>query len=365
MAVPFLVVHLDGNSGFERGLAYGRAAQRQIRVSVATYRSLFRDRAAVDWEGAKQLGEGFARSIERFDPELLAEIDGIAEGSGLARAEVLALNARSEIALTSPLNKNGCTAFAAFGRATRDAATLLCQNWDWRASQRDAIVILHVRRPGKPMVTTLTEAGMIGKLGFNSEGLGVCLNAIFTPEVRLDGTPLHVVLRAVLESKNLDDAVETVARSRIGSAANILLAQHGSGALDIEAAPSGFDVLHPDKDVLAHTNHFHSPRLSAVRDLGRYRLPDTYPRLGRIRSLLDMRYGELDVPSAHEVLCDHEGWPASICRHSDETGDADGMRLRSVLSLVMDLGRRDYCVTDGPPCSHVPISGHRLDEGAA
>lgn len=361
----FLEVRLDADGGFERGFAYGRAARRQIRVSAATYRRLFRDFAGVSWESARRMGEGFAEAVRRFDPDLLAEMEGIAEGSGLELSEILALNARSEIALTSPEGKGGCTAFAAFGRATRGAATLLCQNWDWWPSQRDAVVLLRVRRPGRPEVTTLTEAGIVGKIGFNAEGLGVCLNAIFTPEVRADGVPLHVVLRALLEAGSLDDAVATVARSRLASAANILLAQHGHGALDVEATPSGLEVLAPRDDVLAHTNHLCGAWPGTDRDLGPLRLPDTQPRLARVEALLRERRGELDVCSAHDVLCDHEGGPSSICRHGDACGDARGLGLETVLSVVMDLGQRRFSVTEGPPCGRRFAPGHGLGEATA
>jgi isopenicillin-N N-acyltransferase-like protein len=350
VSFPFPAYTLDAVSGFDRGMQHGSAARDQVAVSVETYRKLFRDFVRIDWAEAMALGERYGESIASFDLELFEEIRGIALGSGFELAEILALNARSEIGLGARM-VDGCTAFAAFGSATQAATTVLCQNWDWRASQRDAFVALLIKRPGKPEITMLTEAGIIGKIGLNSHGLGVCLNAIVTDQVLTDGTPLHVVLRGILESRNLGEAIETVARSSIASAANFLVAQHDVGAVDIEALPSGIDVLLPDRDVLTHTNHLLSPRFTSVRDLAVNVLPDSYPRLMRVRQLLTARHGRLDCATAEEILRDHANEPDGICRHEDEIGDPEGKRLQSVFSIVMDLEHRELSVTDGPPCS--------------
>jgi isopenicillin-N N-acyltransferase-like protein len=361
VSFPFPVHTIDAESGFERGLQHGTLARDQVAVSLDTYQKLFRDFVRIEWDEAKEIGERYGEAITAFDPELFEEIRGVSEGSGFEVAEILALNARSEIALSVRM-VDGCTAFAAFEGATVDRMTLLCQNWDWRASQRDAFVTFVIARQGKPEITMLTEAGIIGKIGFNSNGLGVCLNAIVTDQVRADATPLHVVLRGILESRNLGEAIETVARAGIASAANFLVAQHGVGAIDIEALPSGMDVLLPERDVLVHTNHLLSLRFLSVRDLAVHVLPDSYPRLARARRLLEAHRGLLSLETAQEILRDHANEPDGICRHEDAVGDPEGKRLQSVFSVMMDLERRELSVTDGPPCSSAYFQLERLGE---
>jgi isopenicillin-N N-acyltransferase-like protein len=350
VSFPFPHYAIDAVDPFERGLQHGRAARERVGASVATYRRMFQDFVGVDWDRAKAMGEAYGSAVAQFDEALLEEIRGIAAGSGFDTSEILALNARSEIAL-GPGIIDGCTAVAAFGAATKDGSTLLCQNWDWRASQRDAFVALTISRPGRPRFTMLTEAGIIGKIGFNERGLGVCLNAIVTDEVRSDGTPLHVVLRGILESRSLGDAVETVSRGRIASAANFLIAQAGAGALDIEATPSRIDVLLPDRDALVHTNHLQSARLASVNDLGVNVLPDSYPRLATARRFVEQHHGRLDHAAMQDILRNHVNEPDSICRHEDKARDPEGTRLQSVFSVVMNLDRQSLWATDGPPCA--------------
>jgi isopenicillin-N N-acyltransferase like protein len=345
--IPFPIIRVGESDPFARGLCHGRMARDQVVASLRTYRRLFKDFVGIEWEDAKRIGLRYARPIGAYAPDLLEEIRGVAEGSGNDLAEILALNSRSEIALSARL-VDGCTAFAAFGTATAGGDVLLCQNWDWRASQREAFVVLLIEREDRPAITMLTEAGIIGKIGFNSAGLGACLNAIVTDQVREDGVPLHVVLRRILDSRNLGDAIQAVGAAGIASAANFLIAQDRGGALDIEAVPSDFDVLLPDRDMICHTNHLRSLRLVAVRDLGKMVLPDSYPRLARVVRLLEERHGCLSEAEAYAILRDRDNGPDSICRREDPQ-DPEGKRLQTVFSVVMNLTRRQLSVTDGPP----------------
>jgi isopenicillin-N N-acyltransferase like protein len=345
--IPFPIIHIGESDPFARGFDHGRMARDQVVASLRTYRRLFKDFVGIEWEDAKRIGMRYARPIGAYAPDLLEEIRGVAEGSGNDLAEILALNSRSEIALSARL-VDGCTAFAAFGTATAGGDVLLCQNWDWRASQREAFVVLLIEREDRPAITMLTEAGIIGKIGFNSAGLGACLNAIVTDQVREDGVPLHVVLRRILDSRNLGDAIQAVGAAGIASAANFLIAQDRGGALDIEAVPSDFDVLLPDRDMICHTNHLRSLRLVAVRDLGKMVLPDSYPRLARVVRLLEERHGCLSEAEAYAILRDRDNGPDSICRREDPQ-DPEGKRLQTVFSVVMNLTRRQLSVTDGPP----------------
>ena len=69
------------------------------------------------------------------------------------------------------------------------------------------------------MTQMITEPGIIGKIGLNSSGLGVCLN-ILRINKRLDGVPVHIVLRAVLDATNINDALDRAKASGQGKASN-------------------------------------------------------------------------------------------------------------------------------------------------
>jgi len=80
----------------ERGQQHGLKAKARIARSIATYARLFAY-CGISWQDAQRAGAGYRNVIGDLDPELLAEIEGIAAGAGRGIDEILALNARTEI----------------------------------------------------------------------------------------------------------------------------------------------------------------------------------------------------------------------------------------------------------------------------
>ncbi len=341
----FKVVTLSG-SPYEIGFKHGKETAEQIEVSIKTYKEMFWNYAKKDWETALKEAKEFIPLIEGYDPDLMEEIRGVAEGSNRPVLEIVALNARSEIALTEKM-LDGCTSFAVTPDATGER-TYLGQNWDWKSSQRDSFVVLKIIQEKKPNIMMVTEAGIIGKIGFNDAGIGVCLNALVADENQL-GLPLHIVLRGILNGEILSDAVAVLAGTNIASAANFMVGHKDGEAIDMEAVPSDFDVLTPKEGLLLHTNHFISSRLTGVKDLGKRVFVDSPLRLARAEKLFESGRGGLGMGTIKLILRDHFNYPKSICRHEDPR-DEPGRRSQSVFSIIMDLEGQAMYVTDGPPC---------------
>src|SRR4051812_8858074 len=91
----FPLIEISG-SPRERGRQYGAAARERILHSVATYARLFAY-CGMTWGEAELRALRYRDPIAATSPDLLEEIDGIAEGAGLTKGEILALNARTEI----------------------------------------------------------------------------------------------------------------------------------------------------------------------------------------------------------------------------------------------------------------------------
>lgn len=84
----------------------------------------------------------------------------------------------------------------------------------------------------------------MGKIGFNSAGLGVCLNAIRAKPVDPSKLPVHVALRVCLDSKT---TAEAMARMKdlggVASAQHILIAD-SQGPISWEVSPKGWFLSH-------------------------------------------------------------------------------------------------------------------------
>src|SRR5690625_7697596 len=92
----------------------------------------------------------------------------------------------------------------------------------------------------------VTEGGMIGKIGFNSAGLGLCFNALLTDQ-KSNEIPIHLALRAVLNSYTLSEALAKVKDGKIAASASFIIGSvdpSGDGlALNVEVYSFAIDLV--------------------------------------------------------------------------------------------------------------------------
>jgi isopenicillin-N N-acyltransferase-like protein len=351
-----------------RGLAYGRGAAPLIRHSIASYARLFAWQRGMAWAEVCAAARAYGPVLGEYAPEVLEELRGIAEGSGRELDEILALNARTELlagARHGPAHpgyaaavganraagvpEHGeCTTVAALPEATAAGETLLAQTWDWTGDQRAACVVLRLRAPGQPEALTVTEAGIVAKIGLNSAGLALSLNILASlDDGREPGMPVHVLLRRLLAAHSVDEAVEIAGQARAGASSCVTVADAAGRAASLEITPGGIGVLRPERGLLVHTNHC----VTAAARAGECPLPpisSSIPRFERARELLAARHGRLDRDALIAVLRDRAGAPDCICRHPDPAvPPAD--RVESVFGAVMDTRARVMYLAAGLP----------------
>lgn len=336
------VTELNGDRR-EIGLAHGRAHARLIQRSLEVYDRLFHDFVGIRWARARVDAERFGRMIERGFPEILEEMDAIAEGAGVELIDILTLNCRSEISLTRA--SGGCSAFA----LARAGTQWLAQNWDWRTDQLHNVVVLKISgRDAAPLVS-VGEAGMVAKIGLNAHGVGVCLNAIRSRTCG-EGLPIHVALRKILESPDLASALTVASRDRVCSPAHFLVADAGGEAAGLEVHPGEPGRLAAEGGVVTHTNHLYAPAATCrVEDFPR---PDSHARLSRLDALLRDELSAntaVDEQTLFGVLSDHHGEPLSICRHFNPAQPPEE-RMETLFGVVMNLTERRLTLRHGKPC---------------
>jgi len=350
----------------ERGRIHGANARQRVALSVANYARLFAF-CGIDWRDAQRRGATFREAIAALGGELLEEIEGIAEGSGRQVDEIMALNARTEILPpTYPDERHPrwreldaanraagvpdwgeCTAIAVPWSASATGGTLLAQNWDWLGAQRGALVILRVRQPGAPACITLTEAGMLAKIGFNEHGFGLCLNILRSnADGERAGTPVHPLLRALLACRSVEEAVGMARALSFGASSNALCADATGDAANLEFSPSGLQVVRGEGAALCHTNHFLAAAPEGSRDAPAPS-PSSIPRLTRARALVENR-GRVGVADLKRILRDESEGLLSICRHPDPSLPAEA-RVESVASVIMELAARRMHVAPDVP----------------
>ncbi len=362
----FPIIELKGNAG-KRGKTHGSKARKRIELSIATYARLFAY-CGIDWQGAQKLGAGYRDLIGALDPALLEEIEGIAEGSGRHVDEILALNTRTEILPPSyPGVPSGdwkriaaenvaagvpdwgeCTSIAVKPAESTTGTTLLAQNWDWLGTQREALVLLRCALPGGASVLTLTEAGMLAKIGLNGHGFGVCLNILRSKDDgSKPGVPVHVLLRALLDRESVEDAVAFASKLSFGASSNVLCADASGDTAALEFSPRGLEVVRGAGAALCHTNHFVAPE-SAMHQASLAPSLSTFQRLTRVEGLVKAQRGQFAPEDLQRMLRDESAGFLSICRRPDPSFPREA-RVETVASVVMDLGARVMQVAPDVP----------------
>lgn len=328
---------------FERGEEYGRSCADLIRRNVEVYGLWFTDVGHVDTDRLHSFVRKTLGHISEYDPEIAEEIRGIAHGSGVKTDDIVALNSRTEIGYGL---KGECTAIGVEPSRSNTRNVLLAQNWDWLPSVRETTVLLEVEQPGKPTVLTLTEAGLVGKVGINSEGIGLMVNLLdcgFAGE----GVPFHVLCRGVLDSRSVRDALHAAVRQPCAGSSNLMIGSVHGELIDIELTPGDFGEIFPHEGLLLHTNHFLSP-VGPKRDRLKRLYPDTLTRLLRARSLLTER-PTLSVEGLWSLLSDHVNYPDSICCHPNPK-DPEISQWCTNASIIIDFATRQLYLRAGPPC---------------
>lgn len=375
------------------GHAHGSGARAQVHGSIAFYTALFRQKCDLDWAAVTREAEKYVSRLSVTCPRYLDEIRGIADGAGVGFLDVLALNVRTEIVFgrfteaeavrargavngvngvnggsgvdghqagDDDFPSDGCTSLAftspPVSGSGLPSSSFLAQNWDWQPAQAPNLIVIHISQPTTsntaeteaiiPDIAMVTEAGIIGKIGLNSAGVGCCLNAIRARGLDTTRLPVHFALRTILEATSRTEALATLKKiGGVAGSAHILVADpSGSVGLEFAGGKERIGEIGPDgKGRVVHTNHLVLEH-PGVEEPGW--LPDSGERLKRITELTDGGFlgGKVDVGRVLELFKDEEGFPFSINRLKVKEGES-----QTLFTIVMDLGRREALVKVGRP----------------
>jgi len=335
-----MVVRVDlKGSSREIGVQHGQALRAQITSQIAFYGEMFKERCNLEWPQVLELSQEFRPTFQKLAPDLLEEMEGIAEGvdnPNVGSLDIIALNCRSEIALGRWTD--GCTSLG-WNVKWGPRKQFLGQNWDWSRAVRENLALMSIERKGKPKIHMVTEAGIIGKIGFNSRSVGVCLNAIRARPMKSSLLPIHALLRRVLESNSVDSAItELKELGGCACSAHMLIADP-EGSKGVEISPLSTEIIDEDEDgIVVHTNHF---LLNRSMDEPTW-LEDSPLRIKRMRELCaevsKERRGSpaVTVERLRSLFRDRKDSPGSICRHDDPKE-----HLESLFNIMMDLEEGD------------------------
>jgi isopenicillin-N N-acyltransferase-like protein len=352
------LIEITGNAR-QRGQQYGEAAREQIGKSIAVYKDVAAHTTTLSWHEIQERARLWMPVIDGYFPGILDEVRGIAEGSNHAFEEILALNGRTELTYGTPAapeEKEGCSSFAITAEASGDGHVYCGQNWDWLSGVKETVVIVRVHQPPKPTIIMQVEAGQVGRHGANSTGLALCANGLGRQFGASNGVPSPYIRRRVLDSADMNDALEAIFNSTQNGCTNLLLTHKDGVAISIETTPARHAWMYPTDGVLVHTNHFLALVPPQIAETYRptYSVDSVY-RLTQIQRVLKRAKAQKTPKKMRGLIIaalrDHFSMPDSVCAHPKESVPPHE-RYQTVASCIMDLTSGEYYLAPGLPCEN-------------
>ncbi len=324
----FPVIKIQG-AAEDRGRQHGTLLKERIHRTVEFYQNQFQ----LPQHQILGIAGQFQKSTEAYREDIAIEIDALARAAEVDPLWIYALNGRTELLNLNPME---CTTLV-FKKQR-----LMGQNWDWHSEMEELAVILDIEKEDGHRILTMTEPGMIGKIGMNHCGVGVCLNFMTIENYQPFGVPLHVLLRSILDSKNVHEAQALIQPILNGKVGNIVISNGTGDVVDLELAGDEFFSI-PVDDLFVHTNHF----LTKV-DYDLMLFPSSTGRYNRAQKLLS----QVDVPSIDsikDILKDRGNEDAPICRTRFSHPWLRDDSSITVTTIVMDLKNLQFHITRGNP----------------
>lgn len=318
------VLELSGSPfemGYKHGLAYKDAihsfAEERVRLSgdpLWTGRSFSRREVL-------ELAERCLAEHSRYAPELVDELRGIAEATGLTLAELVVVNGFTDFIDTvynagapaqpaAPVGADNCTAFLVPDGLAEGNHGFFGQTWDMHESATPHVVMLRGRPDDAPAFLAFSTVGCVGMIGMNEAGVAVGINNLLGADGQV-GVTWPFVIRKMLMASSAQDALAALTSARLAGAHNYLIMDASGRGYNVEAHTSAQHVTELGSEALVHTNHcLHDETRAVERTRDPLSQASSEARLRRGEALLEqggVTEGDLQALTRDE---------ASICVRS-------------------------------------------------
>lgn len=339
IAKEFKVVECGGTP-YEIGQQWGEGCKESIKQSLEDGFNGIAFMYKASKEEVILKAMKYLPLVQEFDPYLIDIIRGKADATGFRFDELFTQKCFQELLFHYNSISGLCTSFALTGEATQNGKTLLGQNFDWIPGVPVDLVKVHHSNGLDQLIISPAE------ITLNSAGLGICLNGTFSQDYAFN-LPSACLTPKVMRQKNTHDAAEILKQAARGISYYVLADARGE-MLGIESISNDFEVIYPENNMLLHTNHYLTERFKNC-DIAAKFIPSSYPRLERVKTLMNDYYGRINPEIIMEIMADHENRPNSLCQHFEPAAQPP---IATVMSLIMVPEDRTIYIAAGNPCEY-------------
>jgi isopenicillin-N N-acyltransferase-like protein len=301
-------------------------------------------------EAVLALADACVEEHEKYAPELMEELRGMADATGLSLGALIINNGFTDFidtvyavgdltqkAKTPQYAEDNCTSFLVSKEAAADGQAMFGQTWDMHETATPNVILLRGKPDNAPAFLSFTITGCVGMIGMNEHGIAVGINNIMAADGQV-GVTWTFVVRKMLMQDNIDAALSCLIDAKLAGAHNYLLMdKHGRG-YNIEAMSTRLHIDQLDKESIVHTNHCLIPQNRDVeRERAAESLANSKQRLSRAQDILEQKGITPEV--LMEVTRDDE-----VCQRSHAP-----MHVESSGAAIMRPATGDFWAVWGLP----------------
>lgn len=340
--------HLEIKGSYrEIGYQVGRVFRKNIKKIIHRRNNWHSGLISILNSGAgRRLSDKLLELSRNRFPNVIEEIEGIADGAGIHFDAIWAINIKSELGAVQK-DPPGCSSI--FVRD--DRRMWLFHNEDGHTAYKDMMFTIKVTPPSGVSYISMVYPGTITGNGpsLNSRGIVQTTNYIGSTKSEI-GLPRYVIGRAILEAKDLKEAIQIAAsQPRTYPYHHHLASFFDKKYASVETIPGASEVRYP-KGIYFHTNHLLFEKTRDYKfENQTYKKSSSLSRYSVIENKLNqMDTGSLQTDSMLSILSSHDRKPYSPCRHP--SGDVLGQTLGTAF---FDINEGRFYLYRGNPCEAV------------
>ena len=326
--MAFFPIELEGEPygiGYKRGWLF----RYHIRSIAETRLSKIPEK-----EEKIQLAKYIEKVLKDNYPELVEELRGMADGSGIGYEEMLLINAWwdkpwwcSNVALTET-----------------SLGPILGSSLD--IGYPPDVTMMHYKPKQGYSFVTVGQVDLIGSArAMNEKGLCVGGSSVKATDTG-KGFPRYTLLRVAIQyCATVDEVLELFKRFREGlyNPGNYIFLDRNGDAVVIEQTNTGFTVRRPEKGGIACTNHYESPEAQKYQYTGYDWLWVIRNSEERYRNFMDfIKTADRSKPIESMMMVIRSHGPGGICQHGGEH------QLCATVGFIMLPGQREFHVSQPP-----------------
>ena len=339
----FKMIEVRG-SHYDMGYEYGKQAGSNINGFVeSTFQMAKIMNPLLTFSDVASGIKRFVPFMEKYAPDIVEELRGMADGSGIPLEKIFFLQIRGEMAYPKA---ETCTSFAISTSRSADGNILIGQNIDWIAQPEHQVIVHLIPKEG-PRILAWSWAGTLGQAGINSEGMARVGNGLTSSRTREGGGfPTQFLMRCILNQPSVDEAIKWIRKVERSKSGNHVLADRSGKIVDIETTALEDRLIEPENGFVAHSNNYQHPDFLPY-ERGLTIFPDSPKRSERLKELVSKEERAITVDMAKGWLRDHINYPVGLCRHKSE---GPYKAITTIASVIAQPSQGLLHVCAGNPC---------------